>query len=69
VVDGSTTEGKAPGAVLRVCREEGVRCVVFGGRVSVALEGAEMRELSGEPSRARDDLAGLGEELARSLSR
>ena len=57
----------APGAVLRVCCEEGVRCVVFGGRVALALEGAEMRELSGEPGRARDDLARLGEELAGSL--
>jgi glycerate 2-kinase len=66
-VDSGTTEGKAPGAVLRVCREEGVRCVVFGGRVAAALEGAEMRELSGAPERARDDLALLGEELARSL--
>jgi glycerate kinase len=67
LVDGTTMEGKAPGAVLRVCREEGVRCVVFGGRVALALEGAEMRELSGEPGRARDDLARLGEELAGSL--
>ncbi len=68
-VDGTTMEGKAPGAVLRVCREEGVRCVVFGGRVALALEGAEMRELSGEPARAREDLVLLGEELARSVSR
>ncbi|MGH3091278.1 MAG: glycerate kinase, partial [Gaiellaceae bacterium] len=67
LVDGTTMEGKAPGAVLRVCREEGVRCVVFGGRVALALEGAEMRDLSGEPARAREDLALLGEELARSL--
>lgn len=67
IVDNSTAEGKAPGAVLRVCREEGVPCVVFGGRVAVALEGAEMRELSGEPSRAGEDLAGLGEELASRL--
>ena len=67
LVDGSTMEGKAPGAVLSACREEGVRCVVFGGRVTVALEGAEMRELSGEPALAREDLAELGEELGRSL--
>ncbi|MGH3031140.1 MAG: glycerate kinase family protein [Gaiellaceae bacterium] len=66
-VDGTTMEGKAPGAVLRICREEAVRCVVFGGRVVLALEGAEMRELSGDPARAREDLAALGEELARSL--
>jgi glycerate 2-kinase len=66
-VDETTAEGKAPGAVLRICREEGVRCVVFGGRVIQALEGAEMRELSGEPARAREDLAALGEELASRL--
>jgi glycerate kinase len=66
-VDRTTGEGKAPGAVLRACLEEGVRCILFGGRVDAALEGAEMRELSGEPARARSDLIGLGEELARSL--
>jgi glycerate 2-kinase len=67
LVDGTTMEGKAPGAVLRLCREESVRCVVFGGRVALDLEGAEMRELSGEPARAREDLVALGEELARSV--
>ena len=66
-VDRTTAEGKAPAAVLSVCREEGVRCVVFGGRVALALEGAEMRELSGEPARAREDLVALGEELGRSV--
>ena len=66
-VDATTAEGKAPGAVLRVCREEGVRCVVFAGRVIQALEGAEMRELSGQPARSREDLAALGEELASRL--
>jgi glycerate kinase len=66
-VDETTAEGKAPAAVVRVSREEGVRCVVFGGRVAAPLPGAEMRELSGDPAQARRDLAALGEELARSL--
>jgi glycerate kinase len=66
-VDETTAEGKAPAAVLRVSREEGVRCVVFGGRVAGPLPGAEMRELSGDPAQVRRDLAALGEELARSL--
>jgi glycerate kinase len=65
VVDRTTAEGKAPGVVLRLCREEGVRCVVFGGRVDEALPGADMRALSGDPARARDDLGALGEELGR----
>jgi glycerate kinase len=67
VVDASTAEGKAPGAVLRVCREEGVRCAIFGGRVEEALPGAQMHALSGDPARARDDLVALGETLARNL--
>lgn len=65
IVDRTTAEGKAPGVVLRLCREGGVRCVVFGGRVDEPLPGAEMRALSGDPARARDDLGALGEELGR----
>ncbi len=64
-VDETTLEGKAPGAVLRRCRRLGVRCVVFGGRVA-GPPGLEARALSGDPDRAREDLASLGEELARS---
>lgn len=67
VVDSTSGEGKAPGAALRACREEGVRCVVFGGRVVVGLPGAEMHELSGDPSRAADDLAALGEAVGNAL--
>jgi glycerate kinase len=67
VVDRTTAEGKAPGAVLRVCREEGVRCAVFGGRVVEPLRGAEMHALSGDPARARDDLVALGEDLGVAL--
>ena len=62
-VDETTLEGKAPGAVLRRCRRLGVRCVLFGGRVAPSA-GVDARALSGDPSRARDDLAELGEELA-----
>jgi glycerate kinase len=66
VVDATTGEGKAPGEVARRCAEAGVRCVVFGGRVTAPV-GAETVELSGDPARATDDLAALGERLARTL--
>jgi glycerate 2-kinase len=64
IVDAGTLEGKAPGAALRVCREEGVRCAVFGGRIAQELPGAELHELSGDPARAREDLVELGRLLA-----
>jgi glycerate 2-kinase len=67
VVDGTTGEGKAPGEVARRCAEAGARCVVFGGRVAARVAGAETVELSGNPTRAADDLVALGEALARSL--
>jgi hypothetical protein len=41
-----------------------VRCVVFGGRVEVELDGVETIALSGDPSRAEADLVVLGERLA-----
>jgi glycerate 2-kinase len=66
-VDRSTLEGKAPGEVLRACREEGVRCVLFGGRVVEAPDGVEAHELEGGPDRAAEDLVELGERLARAL--
>lgn len=66
-VDRTTTEGKAPAAVVRACRSEGVRCVVFGGRVEQPLAGAEHEELSGDPARAREDLVDLGKRLAQRL--
>jgi glycerate kinase len=59
-VDRATLEGKAPGAALRVCLTEGIRCAVFGGRIRERLPGAELHELSGDPARARDDLLELG---------
>jgi glycerate kinase len=66
-VDRSTVEGKAVGEVVRVCREEEVRCEVFGGRVEEAPPGVEAHALSGDPVRAADDLVELGERLARAL--
>lgn len=66
-VDRSTLEGKAPGDVLGACREKGVRCVLFGGRVVEAPEGVEAHELEGGPGRAADDLVALGERLGRAL--
>jgi glycerate 2-kinase len=56
-VDRTTFEGKAPGEAVRACAELGVRCVLFGGRVE---EGVEALPLSGDPSRAREDLEELG---------
>jgi glycerate kinase len=67
IVDATSLEGKVTDAVARRCREAGVRCAVFGGRVDVELEGAEMHGLSGEPDQAQDDLVALGEKLGRSL--
>lgn len=64
-VDETTATGKAPGEALRACREEGVRCVVFGGRIEVDLPGAEVVALSGDPDRAAGDLRELGRRLGR----
>jgi len=64
-VDATTATGKAPGEALRICLEEGVSCVVFGGRVAVDLPGAETVALSGDPAQAADDLVALGERLSR----
>ena len=64
-VDRTTTRGKAPGEVARRCVAAGVRCVVFGGLVTESIDGAETVALSGDPSRARVDLAELGLRLGR----
>jgi len=58
VVDETTWAGKAPGEVVRRCRDAGVRCELFSAR----------DDLSGDPSRAREDLFELGERLARQLA-
>jgi glycerate kinase len=65
-VDATTETGKAVGEALRIAREEGARCVVFGGIVEVELPGAEMVALSGDPARAADDLLDLGVRLGQS---
>jgi Glycerate kinase family len=59
-VDATTRRGKAPGRVAGRCRNAGVRCVVFGGRVVEPLPDVETVALSGDPSRAREDLVELG---------
>jgi glycerate kinase len=59
-VDATTMRGKAPGEVVNRCREAGVRCVVFGGRVVETVDDVEIIQLSGVPARAREDLVGLG---------
>jgi glycerate 2-kinase len=56
-VDRTTFDGKAPGEAVRACKELGVRCVLFGGRVE---DGVEARTLSGDPARAEEDLEELG---------
>lgn len=66
-VDRTTAEGKAPAVVAQACSEVGVPCVVFGGVVAQPFQGCETRALSGDPARAREDLAALGEELGRGL--
>ena len=61
-VDATTALGKAPGEVVH--RTGTTRCVVFGGVVERDVPGAETVALSGDPSRARDDLVALGRDLA-----
>jgi len=54
-VDSTTWAGKAPGEVVRRCREAGVRCELFSAR----------DDLSGDPARAEQDLFDLGRRLAQ----
>jgi glycerate kinase len=67
IVDEASGEGKAPGEVLRIAREEGVACVVFGGQVLAPLDDARLFELSGDPDFVREDLVELGQILARDV--
>ncbi len=62
-VDATTFEGKAPGEIASRCAANGVRCVVFGGRVLAEVGGAETVALSGDPDRAEEDLVELGRSL------
>jgi glycerate kinase len=64
-VDRTSSTGKAPGEIARRCREAGVRCVVFGGRVVEPLDGGETVSLAGDPAHAREDLIELGLRLAQ----
>jgi glycerate kinase len=68
-VDVTTARGKAPAAVAGRCGRAGVRCVVFGGRVTVPLPGTETVALSGDRARAREDLVALGARLGGDLGR
>jgi glycerate 2-kinase len=61
-VDRTTFNGKATGEVVRACAELGLRCVLFGGRVE---NGVEAVALTGDPSRAREDLEELGVRFGR----
>jgi glycerate 2-kinase len=54
-VDETTFAGKAPGEVVRRCREAGVRFELFSAR----------DDFSGDPARAEDDLFDYGRRLAR----
>jgi glycerate kinase len=63
-VDATTFDGKGPGTVLQRCERLGVRCELFGGLVA---DGLDAHALSGRIAHAGEDLARLGEELARSL--
>jgi glycerate kinase len=67
IIDRASGEGKTPGEVARVCREEGVPCVIFGGVVMDAIDGAELYELSTDPAFAHEDLVELGRVLASRL--
>ena len=60
-VDATTREGKAPWEARRIAEEEGVRCVLFGGRVLV--DAPDAYALSGDKSRAAEDLSALGRSL------
>jgi glycerate kinase len=62
-VDATTFRGKAPGEVVRRCRADDKRCVLFGGRVEEAPADVDVVALSGDPARAREDLVALGREL------
>ena len=64
MVDVTTTEGKAPGAVVRRCELAGVRCVVAGGLVRTRVPDAETLALSGDRDRCAEDLRELGLLLA-----
>jgi glycerate kinase len=70
-VDASSAEGKVTFGVVGEGARAGVPVVVFGGRVQPEGEAAlrtagaaQVLALSGDPARAREDLAALGRTLA-----
>jgi glycerate kinase len=63
-VDTTTFEGKAPAAVLGAAARAGVRSVVVGGVIRRVPAGVEALALSGDPARAREDLAGVAVRLS-----
>jgi glycerate kinase len=68
VVDAVSMEGKAPGEVIRIAREHGVPCAIFGGEVLAPVPSSMMFELSGDSDFAIEDLLELGEILGRELA-
>jgi glycerate kinase len=66
-VDATTLEGKAPGEAFGICKQESVRCAVFGGVIHERPPGAELYELSGGPARAEEELVALGRRLGLEL--
>ncbi len=67
-VDRSSSEGKVPAGVLRLCSKLAVRSLVVGGRVTpdgvqalYELGATAVVPLSGDPARTRDDLIALAE--------
>src|SRR5579884_267308 len=68
-VDRTSREGKAPAEVVARTGAARVSCVVFGGIVDEPLADVETVALSGDPSRAAEDLVELGRRLGRRLAR
>jgi glycerate kinase len=66
-VDATTAAGKVAASVAARCAEADTACVVFGGLVTEPLAGPETLALSGDPSRAREDLVELGRRLGLRL--
>ena len=62
-LDATTLRGKAPFEVARRCARSHVLCVIFAGRIVEAPPEFETIALSGDPSRARQDLVALGRRL------
>jgi len=67
-VDRTSREGKAPAEVVARARAARVPCVVFGGIVDEPFADVETVALSGDPSRAAEDLVDLGRRLGRRLA-